>query len=296
MQYGRTIGTPAPSRRLHTRRRPRRRRRLVRGLLRLMVLAVGAAGVFAAVFLVGRAADALFGPKTMLRLPVFLQDEDSLAARAQALGHTLEEYSDTLQALYEKEPAARDFVAAYPDKKGQVADTIDISDALAEGGIPLFMQWDDRWGYGEYGSDVMGLTGCGPTCLSMVAAGLTGDASLTPWAVAQFSVNNGYCVPGSGTAWALMDEGAAALGLQAESLPLSRDKVFAALEAGQPIICIMGPGDFTTQGHFIVLTGVKDGLLQVNDPNSTENSAKTWDYDAIESQIRGMWTYRRAAA
>lgn len=295
MQYDRRIDTRTPSRRRHLRRRPRRGRRLLRGLLRLVTLAGAAAVAFAVLFFVGRAADALFGPKTMLRLPVFLQDEDSLASRAEAMGHTLEEYPEALQTLYEKEPDARDFVLAYPDKKGQVDADIDIQAELAAGGIPLFLQWDTRWGYGEYGSDVMGLTGCGPTCLSMVAAGLTGDASLTPWAVARFSVDKGYCIPGSGTAWALMDEGAAALGLEAESLPLSRDKVFGALQAGQPVICIMGPGDFTTQGHFIVLTGVADGQLQVNDPNSPENSARTWDYDAIESQIRGMWTYRKAA-
>lgn len=30
----------------------------------------------------------------------------------------------------------------------------------------------------------------------------------------------------------------------------------------------MRPGDFTTAGHFIVLTGTQDGLLCVVDPNS----------------------------
>ena len=45
---------------------------------------------------------------------------------------------------------------------------------------PLFLQWDPRWGYTEYGEDsFLGLSGCGPTCLSMVLYYLTGDKSLT---------------------------------------------------------------------------------------------------------------------
>ncbi|MCD8152609.1 MAG: C39 family peptidase [Clostridiales bacterium] len=37
----------------------------------------------------------------------------------------------------------------------------------------------------------------------------------------------------------------------------------------------MGPGDFTTGGHFIVLTGIdSDGNVIVNDPNSRINSEK----------------------
>ena len=62
-----------------------------------------------------------------------------------------------------------------------------------------------------------------------------------------------------------------------------------ALEAGQLIICIMGPGVFTTTGHYIVLTGVEDGKFQVNDPNSRENSQKLWDYDEFADQIRNLW-------
>lgn len=43
----------------------------------------------------------------------------------------------------------------------------------------------------------------------------------------------------------------------------------------------MRPGDFTTIGHFILLTGVEDGKIKVNDPNSKIRSSKLWDYDVI---------------
>ena len=54
----------------------------------------------------------------------------------------------------------------------------------------------------------------------------------------------------------------------------------------------MGPGDFTSTGHFIVLTGYKDGKISVNDPNSHKNSEKLWSYEDIKDQIMNLWVIR----
>ena len=62
-----------------------------------------------------------------------------------------------------------------------------------------------------------------------------------------------------------------------------------AVEAGHPVILALGPGDFTTSGHYIVLTGWEDGAFRVNDPNSRIRSEKTWTYEELESQIRNIW-------
>ena len=43
----------------------------------------------------------------------------------------------------------------------------------------------------------------------------------------------------------------------------------------------MGPGEFTSNGHFIVLTGLQNGRLKINDPNSRKNSEKTWDWRGV---------------
>lgn len=53
---------------------------------------------------------------------------------------------------------------------------------VAPGEIPYLTQYDERWGYHSYGSSVIGITGCGPTCLAMAAAGLTGNTSWQPGA------------------------------------------------------------------------------------------------------------------
>ena len=138
---------------------------------------------------------------------------------------------------------------------------------------------------------MIAVNGCGPTAIAMVAAGLTGDNTVTPYKVAQFSAGNGYYVGDSGTSWSLMTEGAQQFGIYGEEMGLSDDEVFSALENGHPIICSMRPGDFTTTGHFIVLTGVEDGKIRVNDPNSRVRSGKLWDYSRLEYQINNLWVY-----
>ena len=62
---------------------------------------------------------------------------------------------------------------------------------------------------------------------------------------------------------------------------------------GRPIICVMGPGDFTTEGHYIVLIDIEhtSGEIIVNDPNSKENSYKTWSVETIMKQTKNLWAY-----
>jgi len=57
----------------------------------------------------------------------------------------------------------------------------------------------------------------------------------------------------------------------------------------------MGPGDFTSTGHFIVLAGIDEhGRLEIRDPNSPERTAKTWDFDTVLRQCRNLWAYSAA--
>ena len=154
------------------------------------------------------------------------------------------------------------------------------------------MQWDERWGYSKYGDNVMGLTGCGPTCLSMVCSYLLEDTKYDPLYMAKFAEENGYYVSGSGSAWTLISKGGKKLGLDVIEIPLDENRIRRNLEVGNPIICIMGPGDFTTTGHFIVMTEYVDGKIRINDPNSRERSEMLWDYEDIKGQIKNLWVCR----
>ena len=209
---------------------------------------------------------------------------------AHARGISAREYPRTLVELLDRNPETEEFVLNYPFRQEE---KIRMRDFDRSQGVPLMMQWDTRWGYIEYGSDVVGITGCGPLCLSMAGYYLTGDNKFSPDKVVAFALENGYNVSGSGSSWTLISEGGVKLGLDVIEIPLVKQRILDNLEAGNPIICVMGPGDFTTTGHFIVLVGEDDGLLRVNDPNSKSNSEKLWKFEDIESQFRNLWVIRK---
>ena len=196
------------------------------------------------------------------------------------------QYPRSLVELLERNPETEDFVLNYPRREAQEPD---LSAYNREEGVPLFLQWDPMWGYEKYGSDYLAVTGCGPTCLAMAGYYLTGSKNMNPRDLAVFAEDNGYYASGYGSSWTLISEGSARLGLTATELPLVKKKMTDALEAGHPVILAMGAGDFTTTGHYIILTGLQDGQFTVNDPNSIENSQKLWSYEQLEDQIRNIW-------
>lgn len=196
---------------------------------------------------------------------------------------------EALNELSEKNPEASAFVDAYTGIEDYNLE-LDLSSEITVGTIPYLTQWDSRWGYCLYGEGLIGYTGCGPTALSMVAMGLTGDGTLTPAYIADYATRDGYCVPGDGTAWLLFSEGAEKLGLTARELPLSETTMRDELEDGHPIICVMGPGHFTETGHYIVIVSCDNEGFQVYDPNRPSN-CKTWSYDEIYGEIRNLWSY-----
>lgn len=217
------------------------------------------------------------------------ETELKVKAFAEEKGIFYSEYPKSLIELLERNPETATFVLNYPFREDL---EIDLSEYDLSEGVPLMMQWDVRWGYLKYGSDVVGITGCGPLCLAMAGYYVTGDDSFSPDNIVQFAAENGYYSPGNGSSWTLISEGGVKLGLDVTEIPLVKKRITDNLEVGNPIICAMGPGDFTTSGHYIVMVGAVDGLIKINDPNSYANSAKLWTYEQIESQIRNLWVIR----
>lgn len=197
-------------------------------------------------------------------------------------------YPKDLIALLDTSPEARNFVLDYPSREDSDPDL----SGYDRTNIPLFLQWDPMWGYEKYGSSYLAVTGCGPTCLAMAGYYLTGEETMNPLAIAEFAEKNGYYAKGYGSSWTLISEGAEKLGLTAKELPLVKKKMTDALEAGQPVILALGKGDFTTTGHYIVLTSWNGEAFTVNDPNSPERSKQLWTYKQLENQIRNIWAIR----
>lgn len=215
--------------------------------------------------------------------------EETVKKYADSHGLRYSAYPQKLIDLLERNPETEDFVCNYPnrDKAAAVYTEFDRSN-----GVPLLLQWDTAWGYTQYGSDMLAITGCGPTCLAMAGYYLTGDMRFSPDQVAEFAEKNGYYAKGYGSSWTLISEGGIKLGLDVVEIPLVKQRMVDNLEVGNLIICAMGPGDFTTTGHYIVLTGWEDGAFRVNDPNSVKNSEALWTYEQIESQIKNLWVVR----
>ena len=200
-------------------------------------------------------------------------------------------YPEDLRALYKKNEEARDFVLSYFIEKDK-EHVIDLNIYKDSEEMPHFLQWDIRWGYADYGGETVAYAGCGPVALSMVGYHLTRDEDVfSPDKVVQFALDQGYCVPEVGTAWALMSEGAESLGLQVENLPLDENMMIERLQEGKPIILIVGPGVFTGSGHFVVLRGYEDGYFLINDPNSIVRTEKKWKCSEFYDEILNMWAY-----
>lgn len=256
-------------------RRRKRRRSMVRRLSLIFVLAV------------------LLGMTLYTVIPALQDAQTSSNARAFLKEQAKKgEYPQKLLELVEKNEEALDFVQDYPNRDQYIGQPIDLTTEAASEQVPLLLQWDKRWGYDSYGDGMIGLEGCGPTCLSMVYLYLTGDATMNPREMARFACDQGYYTS-EGTNWSLWTDGAASLGLSGRELSLSENAIKQTLDAGGAVVCSMRPGDFTTTGHFIVIRGYDAKGFFVNDPNRRSNSEKQWDFDTLSGQIKNLWGITR---
>ena len=198
------------------------------------------------------------------------------------------EYPPKLVKMAQTNGEALDFVYEYPARKGERS-RVSLREDLEQEGVPLLMQWDERWGYQEYGDGPMGYTGCGPTCLSMAAVYLTGRDKWNPSRVADMAVKEGYMLKHHGSSWQLISEGCEKVGLKAEVLPLVKGTMMDRLDRGELIILALGPGDFTGSGHFVLVTGYEEEGFRIHDPNRRETSGKIWGFSRLKGQIRNLW-------
>lgn len=209
----------------------------------------------------------------------------------QTIYDHMDQYPEALLNNLCCNPNMLDFALGYQENYDTTSGTLEASEL---DGIPLFIQWDKRWGYDAYGNDVIGLSGCGPTCLSMIVIGLTKNQEATPDKLADYATEHGYYEQNSGTKWSFMDEVDAVYGVQGYYIYLSKDNMQEELSQGHPLVCAMRSGDFTSQGHFIVIAGMEGDKFLVHDPNSIERSQQLWDYDTLQYQISAIWAFKVA--
>lgn len=152
--------------------------------------------------------------------------------------------------------------------------------------VTYFYQAGEEWAEKPYGTDTIGPYGCGPTVMAMAVASMT-ETDTDPEAMAAWAVEHGYWARRSGSYHSIVMGTARAFGMEAEAFP-SRDvdDLRAALWDGKMLVALVGPGHFTTGGHFILIRGATlGGEVLVADPNSPERSLMLWDPQMILDEL-----------
>lgn len=203
------------------------------------------------------------------------------------------EYPEKVIELLSKNPETVEYVENYEKlKDSEPAETIG---ELTEGEIPQLIQWDKRWGYYQFGTSNIAASGCGPTCMSMVVAGLTGDNTITPAKMSDIAMEKGapYITEDNSTTWAFITEVCQEWGISCSAVMVTDEQLEESLNAGNVFVCNVGPGTFTEIGHYIVLAGYEDGKVIVHDPFNQKNSDSRWLYEDFQDEIKGMWVYKK---
>ena len=164
-----------------------------------------------------------------------------------------------------------------------------------------YKQYDARWASRPY--QVKGETatikgsGCGPTCAAMVIASLR-DKSVTPAETCAWSVEHGYKAKGHGTYYSYFRPQMAQYGIECRQLLGSgiyhqpghpiHGQVREYLRQGKWVIALMGPGRWTTGGHF-VLVWDWDDKVRINDPASAKTARANGDPDTFQNEVKNYW-------
>ena len=148
-----------------------------------------------------------------------------------------------------------------------------------------FKQGAKPWGPRMYSNhndhkQTMANSGCGPTSCADVVATLK-DKSVDPWTLAQLAMKWGDRTYNSGTAWTFFGHVADKYGFSKMVETKSFAALKACLDAGGYVVCSMGPGYWTTGGHYICAWRYDATYVYANDPaSSTRKKQKIADFKA----------------
>ncbi len=136
----------------------------------------------------------------------------------------------------------------------------------------------------KIGGSTIKAAGCGPTSVAVCYSSLTGKKADVPKMCKQ-AYKKGWYYTGQGCTHDVVPGLSKLYGLNCKGLGYSKKAVEKALRAGHPVVALMGPGDFTNSGHFVVLTRMtgKD-QVKVADVGSRANTYKTWSLKKVVSQ------------
>lgn len=164
-----------------------------------------------------------------------------------------------------------------------------------------YLQTDIRWKSLPYRvkgeASTIGGSGCGPTSAAMLIQTITGKI-FTPVDACNWSVSHGYKALNQGTYYSYFVPQFKEFNINCKQLLGSRilnqpnhaihAQVQQYLKDGYYIIALMGPGLWTSGGHFIVVWDW-DTKVRINDPASTKDARLNGDPSLFKAQVRNYW-------
>lgn len=107
-------------------------------------------------------------------------------------------------------------------------------------------------------------------------------------------MNNGYRTYQNGTSWLYFETIANEYDLEFLQTSSSKEVLNWMNTKDDPlIICSMGPGLWTSNGHFIVLWKIENNMVYINDPASVAEERNKNSYNKLVSQCKQYFCFNK---
>lgn len=200
-----------------------------------------------------------------------------------------DEGEESTEDTASQETAARPEPAIAPPPREAVVDgvyTLSLTSRI--GALTYYNQNDSRWADQLYGDqDPLSGYGCGPTVLAMLVTSFS-DQTYTPTDMAKWAADNQFWSPGAGTRHNFIPDGAAAFGFHVVPFHnYTAEGIIAELSSGHVLVALLGPGSFTSTGHFIIISDYWTGSqVRIADPASLENTQIPWEIETLLGELK----------
>ena len=220
----------------------------------------------------------LFHGKTKVERQVLKHKKDYPKSLLDFMNQNDETGIDIFVSNYEK----------YKDKHFKIS----LAGDYKKDTIPYLVQWDKRWGYETFDDTYFGISGSAPTCLSMVAVGLSEDLNSNPFAIGQYITNNGYLSNDHKLNSDFMTEGIEYFDITGTKTAVNQSTMKKLIQDGSPLIAKLKEPVFLEREHYIVIYGFdKKGNFMIYDPASKTNSKNAYSFEELKNDIDTVWAY-----
>lgn len=159
-----------------------------------------------------------------------------------------------------------------------------------------YKQYDSRWKKIKYtitgsSKQTIGSSGCGPTSMADIMATWV-NKKITPVEMCEYSLKKGFRTKNSGTAWGFFKSVANAYpqGFSKFTQTKSIATLKSALAQGAFAVASMGPGYWTSGGHFICVYKMDNTYVYARDPaSSTRKKQKISAFEDQRKQFFIFW-------